>query len=143
MPTYQTRCNKCGDSGDLRLNFTDYDAIKSGDSQLVCNNCQGSCAILFDPSSVHVVFKDGESGGWQSKALKENRYRANRREVIARRERDHVFKPKLQPNYKGVETGTWKDAQEFARTETVRQHGAPIANLIASTYDPLVKGSAG
>jgi hypothetical protein len=58
-------------------------------------------------------------------------------------ERDHVFKPKLQPNYDGMETGTWKDAREVARSATAKVLGAPIANVVASTYDPLVqKGSA-
>jgi predicted nucleic acid-binding Zn ribbon protein len=85
VPTYQTQCTKCGDAGDLRLSYADYDAVKSGASTLVCNSCAGSCAILFDPSSVQFVLKDGESGGWQSKAIKENRYRANHREVMARR----------------------------------------------------------
>lgn len=141
MPTYQTQCQKCGDAGDLRLSFTDYDAIKSGVSNLVCNTCSGPCALLFDPSSVQFILKDGESGGWQSKAIKENAFRARRREVMAQRERDHVFKPRLQPNYEGLETGTWKDAQEVARSTTAKEFGAPIAKLVASTYEPLVQGA--
>lgn len=141
MATYQVQCQKCGEAGDLRLTFKDYDAIKDGSSQLACNSCTGTCAILFDPSSVQFVMKDGESGGWQSKAIKENQYRARRRQVMARRENDHVFKPRLQPNYEGMETGTWKDAQEVARTETAKVLGSPIANVVASTYDPLVQGA--
>ena len=141
MPTYQTQCQQCGHSGDLRLSFSDYDGVKSGDKQLLCNGCNGTCQILFDPSSVQFVMKDGESGGWQSKAMKENKYRARRREIMAQRERDHVFKPKLQANYQGVETGTWKDAREVARVEAARKHGESFATAVARTYDPLVEGA--
>lgn len=141
MPNYMTQCQNCRASGDLKLSFAEYDSVSSGDKTLVCNSCDGPCAILFDPSQVQFVLKDGESGGWASKALKENAFRARRREHMARRERDHVFKPKLQPNYKGVETGTWKDAQEFARTEASKEHGKVAGNAVANTYEPLIKSA--
>jgi hypothetical protein len=142
MPTYTTHCQNCGDSGDLRLSFIDYDDIQRGDKKLVCNQCDHSCEILFDPSSVQFVMKDGETGSFPSKAVKENKYRARRRQVMAKREQDHVFKPKLQANYQGIETGTWKDAREFARVETAKEHGQLAATVVAQTYDPLVeKGS--
>ena len=143
MPIYTTQCPSCGDAGDLRLSFVDYDEIQTGAKNLICNQCEAKCHILFDPSSVQFVMKDGESGGWQSKALKENKYRARHREVMARRERDHVFKPQLQANYKGIETGTWKDAREFARVETAKEHGQEAAKAVAQTYDPLVKKAKG
>jgi hypothetical protein len=141
MPVYTTQCLGCGDAGDLRLSFADYDDIQKGAKNLVCNKCDAHCQILFDPSSVQFVMKDGESGGWQSKAMKENAWRARHREVMARRERDHVFKPKLQANYQGIETGTWKDAREFARVETSKTLGESAAKLVAQTYDPLVEGT--
>lgn len=139
MPTYVTQCKDCKNSGDVRLSFSDYDSIKTGGSNLICNGCGGHCEIQFDPSSVSFVLRDGPSGGWQSKALKENAYRARRREHMARRERDHVFKPRLQPNYNGVETGNWKDAQEFARTEVAKDHGIAAGNATARTFEPLVQ----
>jgi len=139
MPIYVTQCEKCGDSGDLRLSFSTYDDIQKGSKQLVCTQCEGACKILFDPSTVQFIMRDGESGGWQSKCIKENAYRARRREIMARRERDHVFKPQLQANYQGIETGTWKEAQEFARSETTKLHGASTAKVVAATYEPLVK----
>ena len=140
MPTYVTKCSSCGGGGDMRLSFTDYDLIKSGESNIVCNQCEGDVQILFDPSTVQFVLKDGPiSGGWASKSLKENKYRATRREHMARRERDHVFKPRLQPNFKGIETGTWKEAKEFARTEVAKDHGAELGNLAAKTFEPMVR----
>jgi len=144
MPLYQTQCQKCKNAGDVRMSFADYDSIKAGEKCLVCNGCAGKCEILFDPSSVQFVLKDGESGGWMSKALKENAYRSRRRGEMARREKDHVFKPKLQPNYKGVETGTWREAQHVASSEAVKQHGKDFGEAVAKTYEPLVtkKGSA-
>jgi hypothetical protein len=127
----------------MRLSFSDYDDVRNGEKNLLCNSCEGGkCQIVFDPSSVQFVLKDGESGGWASKAMKENSYRARHREHMARRERDHVFKPKLQPNFRGVETGTWKDAKEFARTEVAKDHGKKVADATARTFDPLiVKGT--
>lgn len=140
MPTYDTQCESCHESGALRLSFSDYDLVKSGASLLRCNKCDGVCQIQFDPSNVQFVLKDGMlSGGWTSKALKENKYRAAHRQVMARREKDHVFTPKLQPNYKGMETGTWKDAQEAARAEVTSDYGSKkIGDAAAKTYEPLV-----
>lgn len=144
MPLYTIVCEACSVSGDIRLSFADYDAVKADEQKLVCNACEGKCGIVFDPSSVQFILKDGESGGWVSKSMKENQYRARRREHMGRRERDNVFKPKLQPNYKGLETGTWKDAQEHARSEVAKDHGKDYGNVIASTYESLVaKGGTG
>lgn len=139
MPQYTIQCQSCSVSGEIRLSFADYEAVKKDEKKLVCNECEGCCGIVFDPSGVQFVLKDGVSGGWVSKAMKENAYRARHREDMARRERDHVFKPRLQPNYKGVETGTWKDAQEYARSEVTKDHGKDTGNVIASTYDSLVQ----
>lgn len=139
MPTYATQCAHCSFSGSIRLSFSDYDAIKGGDKELVCNQCDQTCDLVFDPSTVQFVLKDGVSGGWASKSLKENAYRATRRQEMARRERDHVFKPTLQPNYKGVETGNWRDAQEYARTETKKDFGAKAGDAVAKTFEPMVR----
>lgn len=138
MPQYTIKCNECAQSGDIRLSFEKYDSVKDGSMRLLCNTCDGKCEIVFDPSSVQFVLKDGISGGWASKAMKENAYRKVRREVLGRKERDHVFKPRLQPNFGGVETGTWKEAQEFARAEISKDLDTKAANTIASSYEPLV-----
>jgi predicted nucleic acid-binding Zn ribbon protein len=130
MPTYSLACLECGHTEDRRLAFTDYDKVKAGETILTCPKCTEVMQIGFQPSHVTFVLKDGPSGGWVSKAGKENKYRAARREVMAQRERDHVFKSHLQPNYKGEETGTWRAAQEEARKE--------VGEAAASTYTPLV-----
>lgn len=131
MPTYQVECHECGAMRDQRLSYSEYDAVKAGTKGLSCNNCGLPARIGFAPGNLGFILKEGESGGWATKAIKENAYRKKRREEVGRRERDHVFKPNLQPNYKGTETGTWKEAQELARTEK--------GSASASTYEPLVR----
>lgn len=131
MPTYRIECLECGASYDQRLSFTEYDNLKAKNTTLLCKSCGQDANIVFSPGKVSFILKEGASGGWVSKSLKENAYRSRRREIMAKRERDHVFKPKLQPNFDGAEAPTWKDAQEQARQER--------GDEAAATYDPLVK----
>lgn len=131
MPVYSTRCEACNQDASIRLSFVDYESVKLGVKTLECTTCQGKVVLAFNPGDVTFVLKDGESGGWQSKAIKENKYRGRRREIMEKRERDHVFKTRLIPNHGGVETGTWRDAREAARKEG--------GDLAAATYNPLVK----
>lgn len=130
MPTYQILCPECGASYDQRLSFLQYEEVKTATKTLPCTRCGLGAQIAFNPGRVAFVLREGESGGWQSKSIKENAYRKKRREEMARREKDHVFKSNLQANYKGEETGTWREAQEMAR-----QTDGEVA---AATYDPLV-----
>jgi hypothetical protein len=130
MPVYSTVCESCQKAASIRLSFVNYESVKLGVKTLECSECHGKVALVFNPGDVTFVLKDGESGGWQSKAIKENKYRVRRREVMAQRERDHVFKTKLIPNHGGVETGTWKEAREEARREG--------GTASAATYDSLV-----
>ena len=130
MPAYDLSCGECGATECRRLTFSEYDAVKAGTTELPCQACQAALQLVFNPGAVSFVMKDGESGGWTSKALRENKYRAARREVMAKRERDHVFKSSLQPNYRGEETGTWREAQEQARKDK--------GSEAASSYTPLV-----
>lgn len=130
MPTYDLACGECGHTESRRLTFSDYDAVRAGTVQMPCQACQAALQLVFNPGAVSFIMKDGESGGWTSKALRENKYRMARREVMAKRERDHVFKNKLQPNYRGEETGTWREAQEQARKDK--------GSEAATTYTPLV-----
>jgi hypothetical protein len=131
MPTYQIECYECGSVVDQHLTFSEYDKIKSGESGIQCHNCGLPAGIGFSPGKIKFILKEGESGGWASKSIKESSYRKKRRIELARRERDHVFKPSLQPNYKGVETGSWVEAREMARNDK--------GNTSASTYNNLVK----
>lgn len=131
MPLYPIECNECGARYDERLTFKQYDQVKSGETSLPCHTCTCPAQIGFQPGNLGFVMKDGESGSWASKAIKESKYRTERRKVMAKREKDHVFKSSLQANYNGEETGSWREAQELARKE-----GGDVS---ASSYDHLVK----
>jgi hypothetical protein len=119
---------------DVRLTFSQYDEVRLGLRSLACECGGGEARIEFSPGNIGFVMKDGESGGWASKATKENGYRAKRRETMAQRERDHVFKNSLIPNYAGNDTGDWREAQELARKER--------GEAAAATYEPLVSGGS-
>lgn len=129
MPTYSTRCDSCQQAASIRLSFVDYESVKMGVKSLECSTCQGKVGIEFNPGDVSFVLKDGESGGFASKALKENKYRARRNKVMEKRTKDHVFQTKLLPNYGGQQTENWKEAREHAR-----QDGGNTA-----TYESLVR----
>lgn len=74
--------------------------------------------------------KEGPSGGWESKSAKERKYRDTRYSTLGKRQKDNHFVSKLQPNYKGEETGTWRGAQEEARKDK--------GDAAAAQYTPLV-----
>lgn len=131
MPTYSTRCQACTQAAQIHLSFVDFESVRLGVKTLECSTCHGKVGIEFNPGDVSFVLHDGISGGFVSKAMKENKYRARHREVMAKRERENVFKTKLIPNYKGEETGTWREAQNEASKES----GA----VGAQTYNSLVK----
>jgi len=127
MPMYTFKTPE-GELFTKRLTFSDYEAVQAGDKRIVVES--GVCELVFDPGTVGFVLKDGESGGWASKANKENKWRKGRAKEMARREKDHVFKSRLIPNYDGQEAHTWKDVQEHVRGER--------GESSAGTYDSLV-----
>lgn len=128
MPMYTFK-DPDGKPFTKRLSFADYEAIQAGDKQVV--DAEGRvCELVFDPGDVGFVLKDGVSGGWASKAQKENKYRKERGKEMRRRERDHVFKSRLVPNYGGREAHSWKDVRDHVRGEK--------GEAAASTYDSLV-----
>lgn len=131
MPTYGIECDECGARYDERLTFTQYDQVKNGSSSVSCKTCNCTARIGFQPGNVGFVMKDGASGSWASKVNKEQAYRKERREEMAKREKAHVFKSNLQANYEGTETGSWREAQELARKEK--------GSEAASSYEPMVK----
>ena len=135
MPLYSVKCQVCEKQGTAKLSFAEYDEAKAGKQNVSCPHCGGWASIVFDPGNVTFVLKDGESGGWVSKATKENTYRARRGIEMARRQRDHAPRTTLQPNYGGALTGDWKTAQGAAYDdtfETVKQeHGAQVATQAA------------
>ena len=130
MPTYQVECQDCGRVEDRRLTYSEYDQVKAGSKPMSCAGCGKPAQLGFAPGALGFILKEGESGGWASKSIKENAYRKARIPLLTKRRKDHVRTSKLQPNYKGVETGTWKEAQEAARSDK--------GNAAASSYVPLV-----
>lgn len=129
MPNY-TFQTLAGEFLTKRLTFAEYQSLKDGEMKLV-DDQDNELKLVFNPGDIGFVLKDGESGGWASKAMKENTYRQERRHLMARRERDNVMKPKLVPNFRGAEAHSWADVQDHARTV----NGAASA----ATYDRLVR----
>lgn len=128
MPTYTFRKTD-GELVYQRLTFAEYDELKAGTSKLLDPEGQ-ELVLVFDASGVGFVMKDGVSGGWASKALKENKHRIGRAENMKRREKDHVFKSRLVPNFQGQEAHSWDDIRDHVHTTK----GAASAQ----TYDHLV-----
>lgn len=129
MPIYTFKRSD-GQVFTKRLSFSDFDAIQAGEKQVVGDDGK-VCELVFDPGEVGFVLKDGESGGWASKAQKENNYRRARGQEMKRRERDHVFKSRLVPNFEGKEAENWADVQDHVRSEK--------GEASAETYDHLVQ----
>ena len=137
---YTTRCEKCSVAHNLRFTFDEYDSIKLGTKTLECAACQGRVVLEFNPGEVNFVLKDGESGGWTSKANKENKYRVGRRAVMERRQRDHAPNPKLIPNFAGDQASSWREAKSMAFEKAYEEtRDASAATQSAATYDPLVQ----
>lgn len=132
MPTYPFVCTECGHTDNQRLTFAQYDAVKASTSVVACAQCGKNMQFGFEPGAVSFVLKEGPSGGWVTKAGKEKAYRVKRNQVMARREKDHVFKNKLQPNYNGADTGSWREAQAMARSEKGEKIAATYNDMVAS-----------
>lgn len=149
MPMYSTKCSTCQTESTRKLSFGEYDSVRNGQTSLSCQ-CGGVANMVFDPSAVSFVMKDGESGGWVSKASRENKYRAARNKVMDRRTKDHVKPNKLIPNHNGQTAGSWAEAREAAYQSTYekvnREHGSRMASSAATesakTYDTHVKKEA-
>lgn len=140
MPMYTTRCEGCEATHDIKLSYGDYDAVKLGTKVLECATCQGKVGLVFDPGNVQFVMKDGESGGWASKATKENAFRARHHTVMGRRQADHAPKTKLLPNFAGQQTESWKEARSVAfNTAYDATKDLSAAREASATYDSLVK----
>ena len=129
MPTYTFKNPESGETLTKRLKFDEYEAVRSGE-QKVTSEDGTELELVFDPGDVGFVLKDGVSGGWATKAGRENKYRRERSSQMAQREKDHVFKSKLVPNYNGQEAGSWREVQEHVRSTK--------GTASARTYDPLV-----
>lgn len=129
MPTYTFRRPSDGAITKKKLTFDQYDQVQKGQLKVVDDD-DSPLEIVFDPGSVEFTLKDGPSGGWASKALKEKKYRKDRDKVMRQREKDHVFKTRLIPNLGGQEASSWKDVQDEVRSKK--------GDVAASTYAPFV-----
>ena len=129
MPSY-TFLRADGATTKRKLTFEEYDLVQSGSFKVVDDDGQ-SLEMVFNPTGLGFVLKDGPSGGWMSKAQKESGYRSRRGAVMAQREKDHVFKTRLIPNLEGQEAESWRDVREEVRKQS--------GSAAASTYDRHVK----
>lgn len=129
MPTYTFRNPESGEVLTKRLKFAEYEAVRSGEQEVTSDD--GTVLeLVFSPGNVGFVLKDGISGGWATKAMRENRYRKERSSRMAQKEKDHVFKSRLVPNYNGQEANSWSEVREHVR--------GTKGSASARTYDPLV-----
>lgn len=132
MPTYTFKCAECVEPHLVRLSFADYEDVKAKDKLVICEGHEKPMDIMFNPGQMGFVLKDGISGGWPSKAMKENKFRKYRRGVVAKREKDHVFKSRLIPNYQGKEAHSWRDVQDHVRTEMGVDSAKTYNRLVAT-----------
>lgn len=98
-----------------------------------CDECESVCDYVYIPTVPHVSFLDGPSGSWPSKGERFKKYRQKQHEIVGRKqmERYGSYSGKdAVPNFNGVETETWKEAQEMAKKENGAQS--------AATYDVKV-----
>jgi len=146
MPKYTTKCKVCQKQEIRKLTFDQYGLVEKGELRLDCT-CGSQVELVFDPIGVDFVLKDGPSGGFTSKAEKENSYRAKHRKVMAQREKDHVRPSKLQPNFEGQIASSWGEARDAAYDSTFaevkREHGiktaVEAATKSAKTYEKHIK----
>lgn len=125
MPTYSVACKGCGKVGERKLTFSEM-----SDFSEACT-CGSSIVVMFAPSAMNFTLRDGPSGGWASRAIKEKQYREKRREMLAKKEKDHVYTPSLIPNFNGEQTESWREAKEIARVE--------LGTSAAESYNDLVQ----
>jgi hypothetical protein len=112
-----------------RMSISDYASIKSGE-KILLDEDDSPLELVFDPGNVNFVLQDGESGGWMSKAHKENAYRKKHYAEMGRRQKEHAPRTRLVPNYEGKLADKWSDVQDHVHQEK----GAAAA----ATYDHLV-----
>ena len=134
MPTY-TFVREDGTTLTKRVTFSDFRKIQKGDLELKDDKGQ-TLSLVFNPQNVQFNLKDGISGSWPSKVGREKTYRDKRFQVMGQRQRDHVFKTKLIPNYVGQEAGSWREAQNMAATDS--DVDKDIRTGIAKGYNSLV-----
>lgn len=136
MPTYSYRCTSCEE-------IREDDSTMSGfkDHHPECLSCKSPCDYIYVPSVPQVAFKDGASGSWPSKGGRFQRHRAQQAEAAERRQRErygHLSKGAI-PNYNGVETESWREAQSHAIKERGLESGLTYSDKIKEEQSKSVK----
>lgn len=105
-----------------------------------CPRCGGECAYTFTPTITQFALKDGPSGSWPSKGNNFQAYRARRSDEMKRRQRDRYGEPKkLIPNYKGQETGSWREAQSLAMSDKESHERRGVDSIaVGSTFNAKI-----
>lgn len=128
MPTYTFK-DPAGSVVSRRLTIAQFEQIREGMLELQDDAGQ-PLALQFNPGNTTLLMKDGPSGGWPSKVVKEGKYRVAHNRRVDQKTRDHVRKTKLIPNLNGVEAHSWADIQDEVRSKK--------GDAAAATYAPLV-----
>ncbi len=107
MPTYDFKCSSCENV------FEDSCSISGRDNHHPICECGSPSNYIYIPSVPLVSFVDGPSGSWPSKGNRFKKYREQQANAATRRQNERFasLNKGAVPNYKGVETGTWRDAQ--------------------------------
>lgn len=108
MATYDYQCTdpQCRNVQEETMRISEKE-----NAVIHCKSCGSPAQYVFTPTLVHMSLK---GDGWPSKTIKEKNYRKKRSAHMSKKQRDHVQKPTLQPNFNGEATGTWADAQTAA-----------------------------
>lgn len=103
-----------------------------------CPKCESPCDYEWIPSVPHGILKDGPSGSWPSKGERFKKYRAKQSEAAEKRQNGRFASAKdgAIPNYKGEETGTWKEAQQLALADRGAESAATYAAKVEGEKKP-------
>lgn len=121
---YEFVCSACDHVQTVDMGVSELDKAK--ETGTACEVCADTAYYKFNVSGVQFCFK---GDAWSDKNFREKKYRKARSAYMADRQSKHHKTPTLKPNYKGQETGSWREAQEAARSE----------GKVSETYEPLVR----
>lgn len=121
---YDFQCEDCGKVETFEMGVDQFDTSKEEGTK--CPSCEGTARFKFDVAGVSICFK---GDAWADKNYKEKNYRKKRSSYMASRQAKNHKTPTLQPNYKGEEASSWKEAQDAAKAD----------GKVHETYTPLIR----
>lgn len=121
MAKYDFKCQKCEHIQEEVLKISERDTAK-----ISCAKCGSKSQYTFTPTNFYMHLR---GDGWPSKTIREKNVRLKRNQVMGQKQRDHVSKPELAPNFNGVRTGSWESAQAMAHD----------AGKNSQSYTPLIQ----